>query len=113
VLLSYYTALAGAIILGVVGQLLLKSGALRSDDVADQILNPLTITGFAVYAPAALLYLICLRKLPLSVAYPSIAVGYIAVALASHLLWHEPLGWTRIAGTALIVSGVWILNHRL
>jgi small multidrug resistance pump len=112
VLLPYYAALLAAIIMGVAGQLLFKAGADRSSDVFRQFLNPLTLCAFAVYAGSAALYATSLRKLPLSVAFPSVALSYIAVAMASHLLWQETLGWPRLSGMALIVAGVVLLNLR-
>jgi small multidrug resistance pump len=110
VLLPYYAALLTAIIMGVAGQLLFKAGADRSNDVMRQFLDPLTLAAFAVYAVSAVLYATSLRKLPLSVAFPSVALSYIAVAVASHLLWQEPLGWPRLSGMALIVAGVVLVN---
>lgn len=109
-LLPYYAALLAAIVMGVAGQLLFKAGADRSSDIIRQFLDPLTMTAFAVYAVSALLYATSLRKLPLSVAFPSVALSYIAVAVASHLLWHEPMSWQRVSGIALIVAGVVLLN---
>jgi small multidrug resistance pump len=111
-LLPYYAALLTAIVLGVAGQLLFKAGADRSSDVVGQFFSPLTLGAFAVYAVSAVLYAVSLRKLPLSVAFPSVALSYIAVAMASHLLWHEQLGWPRVSGMALIVAGVLLLNLR-
>jgi multidrug transporter EmrE-like cation transporter len=110
VLLPSYAALLGAIALGVVGQLLFKSGAARSSDVIRQFLDPLTIAGFAVYAVSAVLYVICLRKLPLSIAFPSVSLSYVAVAVAGYFIWHEPMGLPRLSGIALIVLGVAVLN---
>jgi small multidrug resistance pump len=108
--LPYYAALLTAIVLGVAGQLLFKAGAGRSGDFIRQFLDPLTMAAFAVYAVSAVLYATSLRKLPLSVAFPSVALSYIAVAIASHLLWQEPLGWPRVSGMVLIVAGVVLVN---
>jgi small multidrug resistance pump len=110
-LLPYYAGLFGAVILGAFGQLLLKTGAERSADIAQQLLDPSTIGGLLVYALSALLYLISLRKLPLSIAFPSVSLSYVAVAVASHLLWQEPLGWIRVGGMAFILLGVTVLNY--
>jgi len=112
-LLAYYAGLFGAIILGVFGQLLLKSGAEKSADVIHQLGEPSTIGGLLVYALSALLYLISLRKLPLSIAFPSVSLSYVVVAVASHFLWQEPLGWLRLAGMAFILLGVTVLNYSI
>jgi len=66
-----------------------------------------------LFHPGAAAFFVSLALvLPLSVAFPSVALSYVAVAFASHLLWHEPLGWPRVSGIVLIVAGVVLLNLR-
>ncbi len=96
VLPPYYAALFAAIAWGLPASCC-SSRADRSGDVVGQFFSPFTLAAFAVYAVSAMLYAVSLRKLPLSVAFPSVALSYIAVAIFSHLLWHEELGWPRIA----------------
>ncbi|HEV2335831.1 MAG TPA: SMR family transporter [Stellaceae bacterium] len=107
----YYVSLAGAILLGVVGQIALKSGALAAPAGAAQFINPLTIAGLAIYVVAALCYIVALKKIPVSVAFPSVAASYAAVAIIAHLLWNEPFGWPQLAGLALIGAGI-VLIHQ-
>jgi multidrug transporter EmrE-like cation transporter len=107
----YYLSLAAAILFGVAGQLVLKSGAVASPTLVAQFLNPLTILGFAIYVFAALCYIVALKKLPVSVAFPSVAASYGVVALLAHFLWSEPLGWPQLGGLLLIGSGIVLLNH--
>jgi drug/metabolite transporter (DMT)-like permease len=107
----YYVSLVGAILLGVVGQIALKSGALASPTGAAQFINPLTIAGLAIYVFAALCYIVALKKIPVSVAFPSVAASYAVVAIIAHLLWNEPLGWPQLAGLLLIGGGI-VLIHQ-
>jgi small multidrug resistance pump len=107
----YYASLIGAILLGVAGQIALKSGALGSHTVAAQFLNPLTIVGFAIYVLAALCYTVALKRIPVSVAFPSVAASYAVVAVLAHLLWNEPFGWPQLAGLLLIGSGVMLIHQ--
>ncbi len=107
----YYVSLVSAVLLGVAGQIALKSGALGSQTVAEQFLNPLTITGFAIYVLAALLYIVALKKLPVSVAFPSVAASYAIVAVLAHLLWNEPFGWQQTAGLVLIGGGIALIHQ--
>ncbi len=106
----YYAALAGGIGAGIVGQVLLKSGA-GAESFLRQMLAPHTIIGLFFYGVAALLYIVALRRLPVSVAFPSVSLSYVFVAIAGHLLWHEPLGFYQIAGLVLIVGGVVLINQ--
>ena len=107
----YYVSLVGAILLGVVGQIALKSGALASPTGAAQFINPLTIAGLAVYVVAALCYIVALKKIPVSVAFPSVAASYVVVAIIAHLLWNEPFGWPQIAGLLLIGGGIALIHQ--
>ena len=107
----YYVSLIGAILLGVAGQIALKSGALGSHTVAAQFLNPLTIIGFAIYVFAALCYTLALKRIPVSVAFPSVAASYAVVAVLAHLLWDEPFGWPQLAGLLLIGSGILLIHQ--
>lgn len=107
----YYVSLIGAILLGVAGQVALKSGALGSSTVAAQFLNPLTIVGFAIYVLAALCYTVALKRIPVSVAFPSVAASYAVVAVLAHLLWNEPFGWPQLAGLLLIGSGILLIHQ--
>ncbi len=107
----YYASLLAAILFGVAGQIALKSGAVASASIAAQFLNPLTLIGFAIYVAAALLYIVALKKIPVSVAFPSVAASYAIVAIIAHLLWREPFGWPQFVGLLLIGGGILLINQ--
>jgi undecaprenyl phosphate-alpha-L-ara4N flippase subunit ArnE len=106
-----YGLLGGSILLGVLGQLLLKSGASTGSGIVAQFLSPWTIGGLFCYFLAALGYILALRSIPLSVAYPTVAVSYVVVLVASNLIWHEPLSWRSFAGIACIGLGIFLVHH--
>lgn len=107
----YYASLAAAILFGIAGQIALKAAADDSATIAAQFLNPLTMLGFAIYVLAALCYIVALKKIPVSLAFPSVSASYAIVAVLAHLFWGEPFGWPQIAGIALIGGGV-VLIHQ-
>ncbi|MBV9861340.1 MAG: EamA family transporter [Alphaproteobacteria bacterium] len=107
---TYYVLLAAAVGFGVVGQIVLKAGSVGAATVAAQFLNPLTLFGLAVYFAAALCYIAALKKIPVSLAFPSVAASYAVVAVLAHLLWNEPFGWRQVGGILLIGSGVLVLH---
>ena len=107
----YYLSLVAAVLFGIVGQIALKSGAMASATIVAQFLNPLTIIGFAIYVFAAFCYVVALKKLPVSVAFPSVAASYAIVAIIAHLLWNEPLGWQQLGGLLLIGSGILLIHQ--
>lgn len=106
-----YLGLAAAILLGIVAQLALKSAAVGAPSFLAQLLNPLTIVGLGIYALASFGYIAALNRIPVSVAFPSVAVSYAIIAVLAHLLWKEPLGWQQLGGIALIAGGI-ILIHQ-
>jgi multidrug transporter EmrE-like cation transporter len=106
----YYVALAIGILAGIGGQILLKAGA-DAPDFLSQLLRPSTITGLALYGSAAFLYIVALRKIPVSVAFPSVSLSYAIVAVLGHFLFGEPFGIKQIGGIALIVGGVVLINQ--
>ena len=107
----YYASLLAAILLGIAGQIALKSAAEGSATITAQFLSPLTIIGLAVYILAAFCYILALKRIPVSIAFPSVAASYAVVAVLAHLLWNEPLGWPQLVGIALIGSGVLLINQ--
>ncbi|MGB9643929.1 MAG: hypothetical protein WCB44_02135 [Stellaceae bacterium] len=88
----YYTSLVVAIFFGIGGQIALKSAAEQSTTITAQFLNSLTIIGLAVDIVAALCYILALKKIPVSIAFPSVPASCAVVAVLAHILWNEPLG---------------------
>ena len=110
-LLPSYLALAAAILCGIAGQVLLKTGAARGADVLGQFLDPFTMLGIGCYGGAAVLYILAIRRIPVSLAFPSVSVSYIAVALIAHYFWGEPLGLPQLAGILFIILGLVLLHQ--
>jgi len=104
----YWATLAAAIVTSMVGQILLKAGAGASDFLA-QLFDLRTLVGLALYGGAALLYIVALRRIPMSVALPCTAISYVAAALIGHYGFSEPLGVARIGAIGLICVGVVML----
>lgn len=106
--MTHWLSLVGAITVSLAGQTLLKGGASRSSFLA-QLLDWHTLLGLCLYGGAALLYLVALRRIPMSVALPCTAASYVAAALIGHLAYAEPIGPTHIGALALISAGVVLL----
>ena len=106
-----YLSLAAAVLLGIAGQIVLKSGAVGAPSVIAQLLSPLTLAGLAIYGVAAIAYVVALNKIPVSIAFPSVAASYAIVAVLAHLLWSEPLGWPQLGGIALIAGGIFLIHQ--
>jgi small multidrug resistance pump len=104
----YWVALFAAIGTSMVGQTLLKAGAGATDFLV-QLLDWRTLLGFGLYGASAVLYIVALRRIPMSRALPCTAVSYVAAALIGHYAFAEPLGIAHIGAIALICGGVVLL----
>lgn len=104
----FWAALAGAIGTSMIGQTLLKSGA-GEPDFLGQLLDWRTLVGLVLYGLAAMLYIIALRRIPMSVALPCTAISYVAATLIGYYAFHEPITIGHVAAIGLITSGVLVL----
>ncbi|MDR3388497.1 MAG: EamA family transporter [Rudaea sp.] len=58
------------------------------------------------YVGAFLAWMTILRKSTLSAAFTSSALVFVAVMLASWLVFGEHIGWLQLLGSAIIVTGI-------
>lgn len=68
--------------------------------------SPLVIAGLASFGLSALVWLFVLSRIPLSLAYPFVALGIVVTVFAGSTLFGEVATWQSLLGVALIVSGV-------
>jgi small multidrug resistance pump len=106
----YYLALAGAICVGVGAQVLLKIGAEGAESIAAQFVRLSTIAGLALYLASAVLYVVALRKMSISIAFPTVSIGYVLIAAIDYFVFKEPLGLIQLGGLILIMAGVSLLH---
>lgn len=71
--------------------------------------TPWVLLGLAVFAVSAVAWLGALSRVPLNVAYPFNAVGYIVILGASVVVLHEHANLWTWAGSLLVVSGLVIV----
>lgn len=90
-------------------QLLLRqaahSGAAPTDPVS-LVKNPWFMAGLAAYGVSVLTWLFVLKRVPLSVAAPFVALVYVLVPLASRVLFSEGITPRMWLGMVLVVAGV-------
>jgi undecaprenyl phosphate-alpha-L-ara4N flippase subunit ArnE len=106
-----YVALAASIVIGVGGQVCLKLGAANAGGVGDQFLRWQTISGLLLYLVAGIVYVVAVRTIPVSIAFPSVSLSYVLMAGIDYFWFKEALGLAQLAGIALIIGGVTLLNH--
>ena len=73
--------------------------------------SPLVVGGLALYFAAAVVWLGVLSKVPVSRAYPFVALGFVFTALAGRFVLGEQLSVVQMAAIALICGGVVLLSN--
>jgi drug/metabolite transporter (DMT)-like permease len=62
--------------------------------------------GIACYGLSVFVWILGLSRVPVSVAYPLLSVGYVVNAVAAYFLFGETVSLTRWLGIGFIVIGV-------
>lgn len=98
------------------GQILFKRVALSltGDQLTALLLQCLSSgaawAALALYGFATALWVYLLRTVPLSIAYPFLALGFIIVPVAAYFAFSEPLTLRFAFGTAFIVLGLYLTS---
>lgn len=113
-----------SVLLGVLGQLLLKMGLTQVGpleslggiggllQVGLKVFGNLKVLGgFAAYGISSLFWLAVLSEINLSLAYPMLALNYVLVPLTAWLFLSESIPPLRWAGMAVIIVGVIIISR--
>ncbi len=108
------------VLLNAAAQLLLKAGTNRIGEFAFSLDNvvpigikvassPFVLGGLACYAVSVVVWIMALSRVPVSVAYPMLSIGYIVNAVAAWMLFGESLAAQKLVGIGFIVVGVWLV----
>jgi len=111
VTISPYLALAGTICVGTGAQVLFKIGAMGVETTVAQLLRVSTVIGFGLYLVSAFLYVIALRQMTQSIAFPTVSLGYLFITAIDYFFFKEPVGLAQLGGLILIVAGVALLHQ--
>ena len=102
--------IAGCLIFTVLGQLLVKKGALdlRGASASAYVFNPWVISGFASAIVAAVSWLKALQYYRLNYAYPFMSLSFLAVAVLSALIFGEESRLQQWVGLSIVLLGLYI-----
>jgi multidrug transporter EmrE-like cation transporter len=117
--LSFALVISG-VILNAFAQSLLKLGTNRMGGIEftlanawDIALRTLTmwpfLLGFACYAVSLVVWIAALSRVPVTIAYPMLSIGYIINALIARFWLGETLSLGGWSGIGLICIGVWLV----
>ena len=68
--------------------------------------TPIIILGFLCFGLSLLIWLTILSRIPLSTAYPFVALGIAVTVVAGVTLFGETLSFQKVAGVILILVGI-------
>jgi small multidrug resistance pump len=106
-----YAFLTLAVALNMAGHLMFKFGATTTVDVLRAFVSPFTVAGFVALALSSLGYVASLRTMALSIAMPTMVVGYLGTAVLAHWIWGEEFGAKQLAAFVLIGLGLGLLHR--
>jgi drug/metabolite transporter (DMT)-like permease len=115
-----FAFLMAGVVLNATAQLLLKAGTnalgvitFDRDNWSGLAWRMVTeyhfIAGMACYVVSVVVWIIGLSRVPVSMAYPLLSVGYVLNAIAAHYLLGEAVTLSRWLGIGFIVAGVWLV----
>lgn len=118
--LAAFAFLFTAVVLNTGAQLLLKAGTnalgvitLTRDGWVETLCRMATephfVAGVAIYMVSLLVWILGLSRVPVSIAFPLLSLGYVLNAIAAHYLFGEAVTLTRWLGIGFIVLGVWLV----
>ena len=115
-----FAMLLTGVLLNAAAQLLLKAGTNavgRFEFAAANIVpigwrlatEPHIMGGMVCYVLSLAVWIVGLSRVPVSVAYPMLSIGYVVNVLAAWWLFGESITLTKIAGIGFIIIGVWLI----
>lgn len=117
--LNFALILTG-VLLNAAAQLLLKAGTNAVGHFAFQLDNlipiglklafePHIMGGMACYAVSLVVWIMALSRVPVSMAYPMLSIGYVVNAFIAWQWFGEPLAPQKLMGIGCIIVGVWLV----
>jgi len=115
-----FALLMTGVLLNAAAQLLLKAGTNvvgQFEFSAQNILpvgmklalEPHIAGGLACYVVSVAVWIVGLSRVPVSIAYPMLSVGYVVNAVAAWYLFGESLTAQKLIGIAFIIAGVFLV----
>jgi drug/metabolite transporter (DMT)-like permease len=103
--------LAATLLLLSLGQILFK-WASKGVSFGDprSLLSPSLLSGLFVYGLATIMWILVLKRLPLSLAFPFYGLTFLLVPLLAHFLIGEKIGYQTLLGGGIIMFGVFVTS---
>ena len=111
-----------AVLVGAVGQILLKKGMARMGPLTLSMnelwsilwriaTNPYVVVGLTIYMCGSVFWLVALSRVELSYAYPFASLSYVIMLVASWLIFNENINSLRVLGSIVVGLGVFLTSR--
>jgi multidrug transporter EmrE-like cation transporter len=90
-------------------QNVLETGAL-TEIVFKVLTSPLVLGGLCCFGVSLFLWLFVLSRVPLSSAYPFVALGIFVTVLVGSIAFAEPISFMKAIGVGLVICGVFLIG---
>ena len=118
-IISFSLILTG-VLLNAAAQLLLKAGTnavghfdFHLDNAIPiglkLLFEPHIFGGMCCYAVSLVVWIMALSRVPVSIAYPMLSIGYVVSAFVAWQWFGETLSAQKLAGIGIIAAGVWLV----
>ncbi len=118
--LASFSLILTGVLLNAIAQLLLKAGtnAIGHFDFEWRNLFPIgwqlatephILGGMMCYAVSLVVWILALSRVPVSIAYPMLSIGYVVNAVAAYWLLGESFSALRLAGIFVVILGVFLI----
>lgn len=118
--LTAFSLLLTGVLLNAVAQLCLKAGTTRVGEFAFSTENiipigwqlasqPYIMAGVFCYVISLVVWIMGLSRVPVSIAYPMLSIGYIISAVAAWYLFGESMTAQKMFGIGFIILGVYLV----
>ena len=115
-----FSLVLASVLINAAAQLLLKAGTNRIGEFAYSLenlvpigtkvaTNPFIVGGIACYVVSVVVWIMALSRVPVSVAYPMLSIGYVVNAVAASVLFGESVTAQKLVGIGFIIVGVWLV----
>jgi len=79
------------------------------DKIAASLQQPMVWAGLFVYFMSALVWLLVLARIPVSLAYPFVGLGFVVTMVIARFALGEPFTVSKVLGTLLIAGGIAVM----
>jgi multidrug transporter EmrE-like cation transporter len=107
--LASFAFILTGVLLNAGAQLLLKAGTNAEPLGLRLAIEPHILAGLACYVVSVVVWVVALSKVPVSMAYPMLSIGYVVNAIAAYYLLGETVTPMRLTGIGVIIVGVFIV----